>query len=154
MSPRDFAERFWEKVRKSPGDGCWEWTANRVDNRYGRITTRLYQSEYAHRISWMLTRGDPGSLFVLHHCDNMGCVRPDHLFLGTNRDNAIDMCSKGRYRGHYGLKLSDTQVAEIRALKGVESQRSIASRYGVCGPHVCRIMNWEARDGSTKHPPS
>ena len=74
----------------------------------------------AHRVSWMLKHGEiPEGMLVCHHCDNPRCVRPDHLFLGTPRDNIQDMIKKGRdtrVRGmdHFHCKLTEEQVHEIR----------------------------------------
>lgn len=93
--------RFWAKVHKS--DGCWEWTGKRASG-YGRFVTppgrRMWS---AHRYSWTLANGPiPDGLFVLHHCDNKPCVRPEHLFLGTNADNMRDAWRKGRlFRQHF-----------------------------------------------------
>jgi hypothetical protein len=94
----DLAERFWSKVRKVDGDGCWEWTASRFNgNGYGCFAWINRKLIGAHRASWMLTHGEiQNGLWVLHKCDNRGCVRPDHLFLGTAVDNARDMVAKKR----------------------------------------------------------
>src|SRR3990167_5510093 len=95
-------ERFWAKVAKS--EGCWIWNGAVSGDGYGSF----YQERKwvkAHRLSWELSLGmipqfsDPQvALCVLHHCDTPRCVRPDHLFLGTNRDNVADMVAKGRHR--------------------------------------------------------
>lgn len=92
-------ERFWRRVRQ--GSGCWEWQGTRTAQGYGgfRIGGTMRK---AHRVAWELTHGPippgagPHGTCVLHRCDNPGCVRPDHLFLGTNRDNARDREAKGR----------------------------------------------------------
>lgn len=56
---------------------------------------RIRESRYV----WAQAHGPiPDGLFVCHHCDNPRCVRLDHLFLGTNRDNQRDVVSKGRHR--------------------------------------------------------
>ena len=91
------AERFWSKVSKS--DGCWLWVAFRDRNGYGRFgTSALNRSTLAHRTSYSLTFGDiPEGMHVLHKCDNPPCVNPDHLFLGTDKDNAQDCKAKGRH---------------------------------------------------------
>lgn len=87
--------RFWAKVNKS--DGCWIWTAGKTDDGYGTFWTGNTHSK-SHRISWALTNGAiPEGLQICHHCDNPSCVRPDHLFTGTNLDNQLDSIKKGRH---------------------------------------------------------
>lgn len=96
-TPEQTAARFWSKVRK--GDGCWEWQAKRFDNGYGSFAVSRNKNQGAHRVAWELTNGPiPAGMSVLHHCDNRPCVRPDHLFLGTQLDNMRDMLAKGRQR--------------------------------------------------------
>ena len=93
-------ERFWEKVDTS-GE-CWEWTASTSHGGYGRINLpgSPKRSMGAHRYSFLLHYGPfDQRLFVCHHCDNPGCVRPNHLFLGDAIDNAVDMSLKRRGKG-------------------------------------------------------
>ncbi|HEY1294713.1 MAG TPA: HNH endonuclease [Chloroflexota bacterium] len=90
--------RFWAKVATST-DGCWLWTAARQRNGYGKIGAGTHDAGtlLAHRVAWELVNGPiPNGLCVLHRCDNPPCVRPDHLFVGTIKNNAQDMARKGR----------------------------------------------------------
>lgn len=98
---RTAAEKFLSKVSKS--DGCWEWQGSRSRRGYGWFSSAAHTYNVpAHRASYELFCSEiPPGLYVLHKCDNPPCVRPDHLFIGTQRDNIHDMIQKGRHR--YGV---------------------------------------------------
>lgn len=114
--------RFWKKVYKTPR--CWIWTGARKQGpwNYGIIEKDRdsRRMELAHRVSWRLHHGEiPSGLCVLHRCDNPPCVRPEHLFLGTLRDNTQDMIRKGRARLNcggrkVGAKLSPEGLEKFR----------------------------------------
>ena len=91
-------DRFWARVQK--GEGCWRWDGSKNRYGYGFVSygPRGAQTRVqAHRVAWTLAYGPiPDGAFVLHHCDNPPCVRPDHLFLGTQGDNMVDMAAKRR----------------------------------------------------------
>ena len=80
----------WRTVIKP--SGCWEWLGSRTDCGYGRLWVFSSKKTLAHRLSYDLLVGDiPESTLVLHHCDNPPCWNPNHLFLGTQKDNMADM---------------------------------------------------------------
>jgi hypothetical protein len=89
------AERFWVKVTK--GEGCWLWNAGRFGGN-GRPAFGVEgKMRIASRVAYRLTHGDfDASMCVCHTCDNPACVRPDHLWLGTHKDNTQDAIRKGR----------------------------------------------------------
>lgn len=141
--------RFWPKVQKT--DGCWLWTAGRDKDGYGqfRVHVAPYTNRHvhAHRVAWELTYGPiPSGLCVCHRCDNPGCVRPDHLFLGTLDENNQDKVKKGRQskgletkpwlrakgEGHPKAKLTTDDVRQIRArFSGGATSTELAAAYGV-----------------------
>lgn len=129
-----FVRRFWAKVRK--GEWCWLWVGATQRRGYGHFTARN-EHWVASRYSWTLAYGPiPDGMCVLHQCDTPACVRPDHLFLGTRLDNAVDRDRKGRGRpggnGPTRQKLTATQVAEIRRRYATgEGCTSIAAGYPV-----------------------
>lgn len=90
-------EKFWRNVLKT--DTCWLWTAGK-SHGYGAFYPAKGEGDRpiaAHRYSWKLHFGAlPKGAHVLHHCDNPPCVRPDHLFTGTQADNMRDKARKGR----------------------------------------------------------
>jgi DNA-binding XRE family transcriptional regulator len=99
LLPADVAgarARFLAKVCKTRE--CWLWTANVDPDGYGRFWVKQAQRcVQAQRVAWLLLRGEIAEgRSVLHTCDNRKCVRPDHLFLGTNADNMQDKTAKGR----------------------------------------------------------
>lgn len=98
-------ERFWSKVNffgpsvtHVEGIGnCWLWTGASGPHGYGGFGVRANLHLRAHRYSWEWTYGPiPDGLLVLHRCDVRLCVRPDHLWVGTQRENLVDMIAKGR----------------------------------------------------------
>lgn len=119
-------QRFWSKVRVGDPDDCWEWSACRTSQGYGRIgvlkdgVNDVMTPGYAHRVSWELHYGPvPEGLCVLHRCDNPPCVNPNHLFLGAHVDNTADMFAKGRNvtPGHSPRVVTDATRQRMREAK-------------------------------------
>ena len=147
---RTLAERFWEKVGIRSPDECWEWAGYCDNNGYGRIGEGGKRGRIliASRLSWELHNGPiPDGLWVLHRCDNPSCVNPGHLFLGTQRDNVLDMYAKGRGnrpRGeaHVCARLTAEAIAEIRStyMRGSISQRALGQQFGVSNVAISRIV--------------
>ncbi len=146
-----FTDRFLSKVEKGAGDECWEWTGCKR-NRYGlfHMDGKLVS---AHRTSkaWEMGLSGPDKidLMVLHKCDNPGCVRPDHLFMGSNQDNMDDMLSKKRQSCRVGelntrSRLSERDVRAIRVLDrmGV-SRKQIKEMFGVSKTAIAQIIRRE-----------
>jgi hypothetical protein len=103
--PMGIEERFWSYVAKS--ERCWTWNGPSNEKGYGVLNLRsnsrkgINRRAFAHRFSYSLHFGAiEDGIFVCHRCDNPGCVRPDHLFLGTPLDNSRDMVEKGRVQHH------------------------------------------------------
>lgn len=94
-------EAFEERFIPEPNSGCWIWTGNiLIRGGYGCFTMRpagLFMRR-AHRLSWQLYRRPdlPKKIHILHSCDNVLCVNPDHLFEGDQAINMRDMALKGR----------------------------------------------------------
>jgi hypothetical protein len=133
------AERFVARLTVQP-NGCWILNGSR-QRIYGKTPLGGGARTGAHRFSWQLHFGPiPDGMLVCHHCDNPPCVRPDHLFLGTDADNNEDARRKGRMRppphprgpDHYRVKLSDADVRDVIAQRrdGI-SVHMIAARYGI-----------------------
>ena len=90
--------RFLASVERT--EACWVWTRPTNNKSYGYISLRK-RKVLAHRLAYLVWIGPiPDGFCVLHRCDNPKCVRPDHLFVGTLKDNAVDMAQKGRVGGN------------------------------------------------------
>lgn len=117
-----------------------------TNGRYGTLGGR--SERYAHRLAYAAFHGKPGDKVVCHRCDNPLCCNPEHLFLGTQRDNLLDALSKGRMKApvalsgeaHPNAKLTEAQVAEIkrRVLLG-EAKTHISKDFGVSDVVIGRI---------------
>lgn len=125
---------------------CWLWDGTLNERGYGYFC-HAGGKITAHRAAYMLFKGPIcGGLHVLHKCDVRNCVNPQHLTLGTHRDNMRDMMAKGRHvtpRGERApsAKLNSKQVQAIRQATG--PARAIATLYGVS---VSTIWSIRRRD--------
>jgi hypothetical protein len=134
---------FESKFIPEPMSGCWLWDAGVNDDGYGCFWTGK-TTIGAHRAAWSIyiEQIAPG-ICVLHRCDTPSCVNPDHLFLGTRRDNNADKVNKGRDRRAFGIKhhkakLSEADVLAIRA--DTRIPRDIAKSYGMAHSTIESIV--------------
>jgi len=133
-------QRFWSKVEKTAS--CWNWTGYK---NYGYGIIRInYENIGTHRYSWELHNGKiPDKLCVLHKCDNPKCVNPDHLFLGTPKDNIDDKVSKMRQckgEQQHLNKLTEDQVREIKNTpKYFRSNIILSDKYNVTQTNIIGI---------------
>lgn len=89
--------RFWGRVKKTIS-GCWLWQGCVNTTGYGMVSWAGRKNIVAHRLSWTIVNGPiPEGLNALHKCDTPRCVNPEHIFLGTQKDNAADCLAKGRF---------------------------------------------------------
>jgi len=115
-------ERFETKYRINNKTQCWEWIGAFYGSGYGNIMLENGKITGSHRASWLIHKGKiPLNHNICHKCDNKKCVNPEHLFIGTQKDNLHDMSKKGRRRSNTPIgihninaKLVDEKVREIR----------------------------------------
>lgn len=145
-------ERFWAKVQKIP-NGCWLWIGACTHKGYGRFNRLNRKKVKSHRWSWENKNGSiPVGKMVLHSCiGQRNCVNPDHLRLGTAKENSDDMVKQGRH-SHAGggpdgefngqSKLTEKDVLEIREnyASGEFTQKELAKMCGVSQPVISRIL--------------
>lgn len=134
--------RFWDKVKKSESEeGCWEWTAFK-SRGYGTFSWwERGKTMRAHRAAWVITNGEiPSGLYVCHHCDNPICVRPSHLFLGTQKDNMMDCFSKGR--GYKPRPSNHRRGEDVNTARFTEEKVFQMRRMKLKGVSPFRISKW------------
>lgn len=123
--------------------GCWNWVGSPRKNGYCRTTFKR-KAWYIHRMSYAVFVGEiPAGMDVCHTCDNRRCCNPEHLFIGTRKENMGDAIKKGRLANGFRLpqtKLTTDVVAEIVMLAAAGTPyKDIAARFNICKQHAGHI---------------
>lgn len=128
-------EYFLFRISKT--EDCWNWIGA-IDKILGYGTcTSTRSGGKAHRLSWEVHNGKiPDGLFVLHSCDNRRCVNPEHLWLGTQKENQQDAINKNRSSRGERNGMSILKAVDVRRIRSEYSgQRGeltkFAKQYGV-----------------------
>lgn len=137
--------KFWGLVTK--GADCWGWEGKK--DRAGRGIFPVRGTHHlAYRLSFIFERGPiPEDLMVCHHCDNPGCVNPDHLFVGTHQENMDDKVRKGRQSRPRGDKCGKAKLnwnlvfAMRQSHRQGARQKDLADRYGISQKQVSIIIS-------------
>lgn len=140
-----------KRIKVNDETGCWEIQGYLDKDGYGEVSGRR-----AHRVAYELFIGEiPQGLLVCHKCDNRRCCNPDHLFLGTQKENVADMIRKGRKDPRYGERNTQNKLTEQEVLEiyySTEVQRIVALKYGIDQSTVSNIKTgklwgWLTRGG-------
>ncbi len=138
-----YVAKFERRIQFEPNSGCWLWDGAVSAKGYGRCGDSYRHSVAAHRVSYVLYRGDlDGKSWVLHRCDTPSCVNPEHLYLGDGQDNYDDMvlrnrCNKARGEKSGNTSLTSEQVALIAS--DTRIYRLIAADFGTSRTTVAKI---------------
>ena len=142
------SEAFWALSAPST---CIEWQGSFKNDGYGSVNWEG-KSTTAHRVAYILTNGPiPAGLQVRHTCDNRKCCNPEHLILGTARDNGADRRERPKMwpwgakgSAHGQAKLTEAQVVEIRQRYAQgEYQNALGRAFGVSQKAIFDIVHRE-----------
>jgi DNA-binding CsgD family transcriptional regulator len=137
---------FWSKVKRGTPEECWPWLGFTRESGHG-LTSHKGLPMHTSRKAWILSNGPiPRGLFACHKCDNKVCCNPDHLYLGTAADNALDQFEKPPFelRGPRGRRTLLTErelqtLWKMRRERGA-SLRECADRFGVHTHTICKYI--------------
>lgn len=152
-------EYLTNRSEKDELTGCIVWKLSVANHGYGQAYWPAFSKNKsgtisAHRLAYRAWCGEiPTGLLVLHKCDNRRCINPEHLFLGTNKDNSDDKIGKGRcnYGDHHGRAISASlqnsgraflTPEDVRAIRRTpQTHKSLAKKYGVHRTVVTQVKN-------------
>ena len=133
------------KIDKIDKNECWNWTASCFSDGYGKIYFKGKRMG-SHRASYeVFKRHIPYTRIVCHKCDNIKCINPDHLFLGSQSDNIKDKNNKGRNKSNIPFSL-----AKYVFKNKDKSPEFLAKETGLSIRHILRIHRGEAHSHREK----
>lgn len=141
---RNYLLRIEDNTAYEPNTGCWLWLAGTSAQGYGRIF-HDGKPRLVHRLVYENKFGEiPHGLDALHHCDNPLCINPDHIFIGTQRDNNLDRDRKGRTpkgENHYRAKFDSLQIKVIRSIGKSITGRSLAKYFNCAESTISEVLS-------------
>lgn len=142
-------EKFNKKIDKT--ETCWNWLGRLDNGGYGRFCIGNGKWHKAHRISYTLFKGDiPDGLVVRHLCNNTKCVNPEHLEIGTHKQNTADMYASNRQPNKKGShngrnKFIEKDILEIRQwIDFGYTHQQVADSFNTTQGHITNIINKKA----------
>lgn len=135
-------DNILKRVNKDGPGGCWIWLGRKCKAGYGYLTISRKRWR-VHRIVYSLVKGEIATgMLVCHKCDNRICCNPDHMFIGTDRDNAIDCLKKNR-SGRTKLKIEQVEEIKYKAQYGIP-YKQLSVEFGVSCVQIKRIVKGHA----------
>ena len=142
MNDKKFEVYFWKKISKEKS-GCWIWLGTKNEYGYGRIN-RGNKKLYAHRVAYNLANSVilQTKEIVRHICHNTSCINPDHLEIGTQKDNIDDKVKANRQ--HKGEKSPSSKLTENKVIE-------LRKRYWINRESISDLANESKVKVSTLH---
>lgn len=137
----DLADKMEARVAFNPLTGCWDWTKGVNADGYGYGIYINGKQTRAHRAAFLISNdGLPSPEFPIRHlCGNPRCCRPDHLAVGTAKENAHDTLKAGRHRSRREpLAIRKARAVAMRKTGGKIEQ--LAARYGISRSAARRVV--------------
>lgn len=135
----DVEKKLFARSKTNPVSGCLEWTAGKTSCGYGRIWYKG-KATYAHRVAYERWIGIiPKNMHVLHTCDNPGCIFPEHLCLGSHKENMEHKSTRRRIHGSKNPNAKYTDEQREFAKHWTGSPSALSEQTGMSTGYICNL---------------